>query len=159
MLISIPGMSSVAHANVFKFSFRQDMSLTYRDSLRFALISTQQSGNTSSTHTETTGSQVGSCFPSKALATRDCQKISVLSCSRVLSTADDFFFFLGETSAEGFFRINIAAKHTREILRSPQMISIPRGVRSLRHMWYVDGTSCIEFSHGVPRSRYTTQFD
>ena len=63
---------------------------------------------------------------------------------------DDFFFFLGVTSAKGFFRFNSAAKYTREILRSPQMVSIPRGVRNLRHMWYVNGTACTEFSHGVP---------
>ena len=105
MLISILGMSSAAHANVFKFIFRQAISSTFRDSLRFVPISTQRSRNALSKHTETTGSQVGSRFLSKASATRDCQKILVLSCSRALSTADDFFFFLGETSAEGFFAL------------------------------------------------------
>ncbi|KAF2566016.1 hypothetical protein F2Q68_00025281 [Brassica cretica] len=30
------------------------------------------------------------------------------------------------------------------------MVSILRGVGNLRHMWYVDGTACIESSHGVP---------
>ncbi|WZZ78340.1 hypothetical protein YC2023_098912 [Brassica napus] len=159
MLISMPGMSSAAYANVFKFFFRQAISSTFRESLRFAPISTQQSGNVLSKHTETTGSQVVSRFPSNASATRDCQKISVLSCSRALSTADDFFFFLGGTSAEGFFRFNSAAKHTREILRSPQMVSIPRGVGNLRDMWYVDGTDALNSAMKFLRSRYTTQVD
>ena len=116
MLISIPGMSSAAHANVFKFIFRQAISSIFRDSLRFAPILTQRSGNASYKYAETTGSQVGSCFPSKTLATRDCQKTSVSPCSGALSMADDFFFFIGITSAKGFFRFNSAATHTREIL-------------------------------------------
>ena len=93
MLISIPGISSAAHANVFKFFFRQAISSIFRDSLRFAPISTHQSGNASSKHTETTGSQVGLRFPSKTSAARDCQKTLVSSCSGALPMADDFFSF------------------------------------------------------------------
>ena len=95
----------------------------------------------SSMHTETTGLQVGLHFPSKTPAARDCQMIKVSPFSRVLSAADDFFFFLGVSSPKGFLRFNSAAKHTREIFRSPQMVSIPRGVGNLRYMRYVDGTA------------------
>ena len=54
--MSIPGMSSADYANVCKFSFRQAMSSTFSDSLRFAPISTQRSGKASSKHTEIMGS-------------------------------------------------------------------------------------------------------
>ena len=104
MLISIPGMSSAVHANVSKFFFRQAISSILRDSLKFAPISTQRSGNASSKHTETTGSQVGSRFTSKTSASRDYQKTLVSPCSGTLPMANDFFFFLGVTSAKGFFR-------------------------------------------------------
>lgn len=71
-LISIPGMSSAAHANKCKFFLRQAMSSFFRDSL--TPISMQRAGNASSKHTKITGSQVSSRFATKALVTRDCQK-------------------------------------------------------------------------------------
>ena len=76
MLMSIPGISSVAHEKVLRFFFRQVMSYVLKGSWRLAPTSTHRSGNASSRHTVTRGSQVGSRFSSRATIFRDCQKSS-----------------------------------------------------------------------------------
>ena len=146
--MSIPGMSSAAQANAWRFFFRQVMSLVFKGSLRLAPILTHCSGNASSRHTDTTGSQVGSRFSSRILAFHNCQKSYAESCYWVfLSEAK---FFLEVVSESDFFRFSSAAKQTCDTLGFPQIVSIPRGVENLRQRWYVDGIACIRFNHGVP---------
>ena len=63
MLMSIPGMSSAAQANAWRFFFKQVMSLVLKGS--WGLAPMHRSGNASSRHTNSTGSQVGSRFSSR----------------------------------------------------------------------------------------------
>ncbi|KAF2551438.1 hypothetical protein F2Q68_00035118 [Brassica cretica] len=76
MLMSIPGISSTAHAKVLRFFLRQVMSSVLKGLRRLAPISTQRSGKASSKQIVTTGSHVGSRFSSRATILRDCQKNS-----------------------------------------------------------------------------------
>lgn len=68
ILISIPGMSSAAQPNVYRFLITQAISSVFKGLRRLTSISTHHSGKDSLRQTETTGSQVGSRFPSKASA-------------------------------------------------------------------------------------------
>ena len=119
MLMSIPGISSAAHANVLRFFLRQAMSSVLKGSRRLAPISTQRSGNASSRQIVTTGSQVGSHFSSMAAMLRDCQKSSAESRLRLSSLEIFFSTFLGVISRISLFRFSSAAKKTCETLGFP----------------------------------------
>ena len=148
MLMSISGISSAAHAKVWRFFLRQVMSSVLKGSRRLVQISTHRSGNASSRHTVTTGSKVGSHFSSRISSFRNCQKSSAESCSwAFLSEAN---FFLGMVLESDIFRFSYAAKQTCDTLGFPHIVLFPQGVENLRQKWYVDGIACIKFNHGVP---------